>query len=154
MILGGSAADYIAAFPSLSSVLIGNGGDDVLQGSSARDILIGGLGADTLRGQGGDDVLIGGYSSFDNDVANLKALLAEWNSTRTYTQKVDNLRGGPITGVPLNGTAQLRTTGSQTVFDDAAVDTIMGSTGNDWFIAALDDLLADRIASEILDTLS
>jgi hypothetical protein len=47
-----------------------------------------------------------------------------------------------------------QTPGGRTVFDDGAIDTLFGSTGSDWFIAAADDVLSDRLLTETWDELN
>lgn len=154
-ILGGTGNDLLTAFASLASVLVGNAGDDTLTGSSNRDILIGGSGADILRGQAADDVLLGGWSGFDTHPFALQRLLAEWNSPRSVANRINNLRGNIITGTPLNqGYFLTQAPGGRTVFDDGAIDTLFGSTGSDWFIAAADDVLSDRLLTESWDELN
>lgn len=154
ILIGGSGNDVISAFSSLSSVLIGNAGDDTLTGSLNRDILIGGVGADILRGLGADDILLGGWSSLDNESSALQSLIAEWNSARSVTDRINNIRGNIITGAPLNAGVYLtQVPGSSTVFDDESIDTLFGSTGNDWFLASVDDVLSDRLLTEVWDEL-
>ncbi len=151
ILIGGNGDDNIQAFSTLSSVLIGNDGNDRLVGSSSRDILFGGRGQDTLLGGGGDDILFGGRSNFDLDSVALKALLAEWTSARTYTQRINNLRNGPITGTPLNGNYWLANSPVDTLLDDQEPDTLTGEAGNDWFINGLNDSIVDQVIGEIVD---
>ena len=113
------------------ATMYGGGGDDHLLGGGGRTIMIGGPGADRLVGGPGDDILIGGTTDYDfNDVA-LLALLDEWNSDRTYDQRVANITNG--TGPILEGLGyQLN---DDTVFDDFEIDKLTGSSGEDWFFA-------------------
>jgi hypothetical protein len=81
-----------------------------------------------------------------NDAA-LNALLAEWSRTDlTYAGRISHLNG--TVGGGLNGTYFFQ---SATVFDDAAVDTVTGGGGLDWYFAsvtgAVQDLLTDRNAA-------
>ncbi len=131
-------------------MLVGNGGNDVLVGGTARDILIGGLGSDSLKGGGNDDILFGGRSAFDGNLAALKALRAEWLSTRTHTQRVNNLRGGPITGTPLNA-GYFLSNSPDTLFDDSAVDSLFGGLGTDWYIKSAEDTNGDLAVGELVD---
>ena len=151
---GGDGNDFLFAGNG-TSILIGGDGDDMLTGAGARDILIGGVGADRLVGNGGDDVLIGGYTSYDsgadddklaNDAVLLK-LLEEWNSGRSYPDRVANLQNG--TGPVLNGSGRSLRKGV-TVFDDSDSDQLTGSAGLDWFLVDLTkDKLTDRTGTEI-----
>jgi Ca2+-binding RTX toxin-like protein len=153
ILVGGAGNDTLTAFVRVPSVVIGNGGNDSLTGStSGRDILFGGTGMDSLNGLGGDDILFGGQTSYDNSPSLLKDLHSEWKSTRTYQQRVDNLRGGPITGTPLNGDRLLANHPVDTLLDDGEVDTLIGGTGMDWFIKATDDILADLAIGEWVDS--
>jgi Ca2+-binding RTX toxin-like protein len=147
ILIGGSGNDQLTAFSTLNSVLIGNSGNDVLVGGTARDILFGGLGSDSLNGGGNDDILFGGRSAFDGNLTALKALRGEWSSTRTYSQRVNNLRGGPITGTPLNAGYVLSNT-SGTLIDDYAIDSLLGGAGTDWFINSGEDTLGDWVTGE------
>ncbi len=151
IIIGGSGADTLRAFAGVSSVLVGNAGNDVLTGSTARDILIGGGGSDTLRGGGDQDILIGGSTTHDTAPFALAHLRAEWTSTRTYHERIGNLQGTATTGTPMNNETYLRNTPTDTLLDDNAVDTLYGEDELDWFIAKLGmDILPDRIVDELI----
>jgi Ca2+-binding RTX toxin-like protein len=148
-VMGGAGNDTLTGRGTASSILLGGGGNDILTGGTARDILIGGDGADTLNGGANDDILIGGSTAHDaNDVA-LFALLAEWNSARTYSQRIGNLNGTQAL-TPANPPYYLRNTPVDTLFGDEAVDSLTGGTGNDWFIAEAID--TKDAASEQVDS--
>jgi Ca2+-binding RTX toxin-like protein len=124
---GGSGNDTLNASTfSGSAILIGGAGSDTLNGSGGRDILIGGLGADTLNGGGGDDIVIGGTTVYDTLDAALLLVLDEWTSSRSFTDRVNNVLGVTTTG--LNAGTYLSLT---TVHDDGAVDNIDAGSGND-----------------------
>src|SRR5205085_1040266 len=120
--------------------------DDLIVGGSGRDIIIGGNGSDRIVGNASDDILVGGRSSYDTNAAALLAIMAEWNSARTYTQRVANISSGKVTstdgtfGSRLNGNFYLipddilNPSAVATVFDDNAADTLTGDAGTDWFI--------------------
>jgi hypothetical protein len=132
-----------------NNVLVGGAGDDQLFGGKARDLLIGGLGADLLHGNGGDDILIGCTTDFDNNLAGLTAIMKEWGRTDAdYLTRIHHLNGTASGG--LNGSYFLNT---QTVHDDAAVDTLFGDGGSDWFFylasGAFKDKLKDRDSGEL-----
>ncbi len=151
ILIGGSGSDTIQAF-AVASVLVGNSGNDQLTGSALRrDLLIGGLGSDTLNGSGGDDILLGGSSAFDHDATVLKSLLQEWNTSRSYLQRVNNLRGTELYGTPLNGKNYLRNSPTDTIFDDGELDTMLGGGGRDWFLKSSTDSLVDLALGELLD---
>lgn len=142
--LGGGAGD---------DLLLGEGDDDTLTGGDGRDVLIGGLGADTLDGGAGDDILIADTTNYDNDDAALNLILAEWTSPHTYQSRVKNLKGtgkGLDFDNRLNGNVFLKKNGpAATVFDDAAIDNLTGSTGEDWFLYDQPlDVLVDWVGGE------
>ncbi len=69
----------------------------------------------------------------------------EWNSAQPYATRVTNIRDGSggYAGPQLN---------TSTVFDDGAVDTLLGGGDLDWFLVGLGDL-TDEEAGEILTPL-
>ncbi|MBW3540296.1 MAG: hypothetical protein KY476_08500, partial [Planctomycetes bacterium] len=80
---GGPGDDRLVAGGG-GTVLVGGPGEDQLMGGDSRDVLIGGEGADLIQGKDGDDLLIAGVTLFDSDWTALEAILAEWNSDRTF----------------------------------------------------------------------
>jgi Ca2+-binding RTX toxin-like protein len=112
---------------------LGQLGDDLLVGGSGRDILIGGMGADRIVGNCDDDILISGTTDHDANVAALAAILAEWTSTRSASERINNL-SGTGTGEKANGTYYLT---QDKVYDDGVRDVMTGSSGFDWFFANL-----------------
>jgi uncharacterized delta-60 repeat protein len=113
------------------SIILGGQGDDNLLGGSGRDILIGGDGADHVASNGGDDILIGGSTIWDTDYQALFLILAEWNRDLSYADRINHLRNGG----GLNGSILLN---AGTVFHDAYIDDLTGSSGSDWFWANVD----------------
>lgn len=108
------------------SLLIGGDGNDELLGGNGRDVMIGGEGSDKLIGNSNDDILVAGLttmdsrSAFDHE-AFWSSLLAEWNSSHLFAERLLNLR--PLL-LPK-------------VMDDAfadAIDFLNGSAGEDWII--------------------
>jgi Ca2+-binding RTX toxin-like protein len=96
-------------------------------------VLIGGTGADLIGGNGADDILISGSTAFDFNLTALELIRAEWNSARTFADRVVNLSGNGTTGI--NGSVVLRAAGpGETVSDDATVDLLTGDAGDDWFL--------------------
>jgi Ca2+-binding RTX toxin-like protein len=154
VLIGGAGNDKLLAFPNVPSVLIGNAGNDQLTGSSDRDVLIGGGGADILNGGGGQDILIGGSSSFDLNPVPLIAIRNEWLSSRTYAERIGNLRGTSTTGNPLNNGFYLRPGPTGTLAGDSGqIDSLFGQADTDWFIAESNDSV-DRLSDEqLLDPL-
>jgi acrosin len=123
-----------------NDILVGNDGIDTLQGGDGRDILIGGNGSDALDGSTGEDLLIAGRTTYDNSLADLNALMAEWGRTDAdYATRIAHLNGTLSGG--RNGTRVLNAT---TVFDDGgAVDNLTGGADLDWFIVFTNDVIVD-----------
>jgi VCBS repeat-containing protein len=121
-------------------IAFGGAGNDLVSGGNGRDILVGGEGSDLLVGNPGDDILISALTTYDDRAANAAHedawahLYAEWNSARTFGERVNNLRDGTGPAGRLNGSYFLN---DATINDDAALDAIdvlSGSAGSDWFI--------------------
>jgi Ca2+-binding RTX toxin-like protein len=151
-ILTGDAADNVLLGGDGNDILRGGAGNDTLRGGSGRDLMIGGIGADVLLGNADEDILIAGTTAYDANEAALAALLAAWNDTATYptyAARVAAVTSGAGTGglYWLNGDEGA----SQTVFNDADVDTLSGNGGRDWFFAnrVADDLLPLDIVTDL-----
>jgi uncharacterized delta-60 repeat protein len=190
LVYGNAGADEILVSNSVQVPVevYGGAGNDRLRGGAGNDLLVGGDGIDLLAGGGGrdlligegayapgvqgsidrivgdanDDILIGGYTSFADRRSALAAVQAEWNSGRTYTQRVNNLRDGTGSATRLNRDANgddVFLAANVTVFDDGVVDILTGSNGQDWFFADREgslfvrDLITDLSASEFADDL-
>ena len=143
---GGEGRDVLVG-SSGDDILIGGAGNDVLVGKQGRDLLIGGTDRDQLSGRRGGDLLIHGATSFDADPRALAALLAEWTSPRSYTQRIENLTGNG-SGERLNADNFL--VADLTVLDDQQRDVLMGGQSQDWFFAGSQDRLVGRGGSEIV----
>ncbi len=133
MLFGSDGDDTLDARGASGPVVLSGGaGNDTLWGGSGRNLLFGGSGSDVLHGGNADDLLIGGASTYDANVAALLTLQAEWNRTDAdYLTRISDLNG--TSGDGLNGTYVLN---GLTVVDDAAVDSLFGNAGQDWFFAA------------------
>ncbi len=152
IVFGGAGNDRIRS-GSGNSILVGGDGNDTLLGGGGRNILIGGAGADVIGGSGADDVLIAGSTVFDTNVVALGRIGAEWWSERSFADRVANLAGtAPVGATRLNGSVKLTSNGpNRTVFDDAAVDTLSGDGGNDWFLLnSVDGLYVDLVTDMTL----
>ncbi|MBL8815498.1 MAG: M10 family metallopeptidase C-terminal domain-containing protein [Planctomyces sp.] len=146
IVLGSAMNDTIRG-NSLANVLVGNAGNDVIDGRGGNDILIGGLGLDFINGGSEQDILIAGRTTYDAQLVSLRTLLSTWNSASPYTTKVDSLRLGV-------GSPVVRLKAKSTVLNDTfASDQLTGSTQEDWFFAAVDDVLTDLAAGELVDLL-
>jgi uncharacterized delta-60 repeat protein len=101
-----------------NDVLLGGTGADVLEGGAGKDLLVGGLGADILDGGNGNDILFDGTVAVANPGSDsLAAILAAYVPTRK--------------SVLANLSARLSVTP-----DTAAVDSLTGGVGTDWFWSA------------------
>ena len=153
-VVGGSGQDRIFGEAD-GDLLIGGSGDDTVIGGDGRDVVTGGTDSDVVEGNDGEDVLIAGRISLS--VVNMASILAEWNSARTYQQRVDNIHDGPEQTENRLNTAFLigpnRPPTPQTAFDDDRRDLLTGGSGNDFFFAnvAMRDELADNTLSEWVD---
>ena len=120
-------------------IAFGGLGSDALVGGNQRDILVGGEGSDLLVGNPGDDILISAMTVFDNRANPVHeeawaGVYAEWNSSRAFAERVNNLRDGTGPADRLNGSYFLN---DGTIEDDLAADAIdilVGSSGTDWYI--------------------
>lgn len=128
-----------------NDILSGNAGNDTLYGLSDSDLLFGGAGADSLFGQTGGDLFVGNTSDFDDDDKALQAILAEWTSASSYTDRVDNVNNG--TGTLLgSGIALVK---GVTILDDGDDDELRGGLDQDAFFAIFGgDLILDLEAGE------
>jgi Ca2+-binding RTX toxin-like protein len=112
------------------TVEVGGAGGAVLKGGTGRNILIAGRGGAHLEGGKADDILIGGYTDFDNNLAALQAILAEWNSSDSNAVRTAALSSY------FNAT---------TVHDDGIADRIDSGSGQDWVFALLSGRQKDQL---------
>lgn len=148
-LLQGGAGDDTLKGGSGQDTLVGEGGKDNLDGGGGRNVLIGGAGRDTLLGNSDSDLLIAGSTIYDANAIALRDILLEWTSTRSYTDRVANLRSGsgPILTVP-----ETKLKKGLTVIDDADVDVLIGTGDNDWFLFDTGrDIASDRRSSEAVN---
>jgi uncharacterized protein (TIGR03118 family) len=140
-ILDGGAGNDLVIGGGGSNVVLGGIGRDILFAGRGRDVLIGGADSDLLLGDGGDDILIGGSTAHDANQAALLQILGVWNSTDPYATRVANLRAG--TGAPKLD--------STTVIDDAVGDNFFGGGGLDWYLGSLPDRIFGLQAGELFN---
>jgi hypothetical protein len=115
---------------TVSSVLVGGSGNGyALIGGSARNLLIAGKEgyASLLAGPSGD-IVIGGTTSYDNNPTALAYIMAEWDSSDSYSTRVNKIG----TGGGLNLSYVLN---SATVFDNGLTDFLYSGPGMDWLFA-------------------
>ncbi len=134
--LFGGEGDNLLQGGGGNDVLVGGSGTDSLIAGAGRDLLIGGSGADILTGGGGDDILIAGSTDYDQNLAALDAVMAEWTSSRTYLTRVANL-SGTGKGPRANGNIFLTGGTGGTVHNDSSPDLLISGGGMDWYFADL-----------------
>jgi Ca2+-binding RTX toxin-like protein len=109
-------------------VLVGGSGYSDLYGGSAGNLLIAGTGRGWLHAGSAGDILIDGYTSYDSNTTALAYIMAEWDSSDSYSTRVKTISNGG----GLNGSYVLDST---TVFDNGVSDSLYGGAGPDWFFA-------------------
>jgi hypothetical protein len=110
-------------------LLVGGDGGDVLYGRAGNDVLIGGNAADRLYGYNGDDLLLGdGLDEMD-----LEEIYMLWLQYGVY------------------GTQDILDSGSFTVVEDNAIDTLYGQSGADWFVLFNRDVARDPRSDDVVD---
>lgn len=128
-----------------NDILVGLSGSDILFGGSGRDVLIGGFGTDRLNGGAEDDILIAGRTTSDTVTDDLDAIRTEWTSSRSYAERITNLR---------TGAANASLTARVNVLNDgASADRLTGGSGEDWYFQSLSDVITDLVIGELVDEL-
>jgi Ca2+-binding RTX toxin-like protein len=158
---GGAGVDKLVGGNG-NDTLLGGDGCDLLIGRHGYDLLIGGAGIDLIIGDSGSDILIAGTTSFDENLAALDDIMAEWTSNHSYAQRVANLtQMGLNPGFNgLNGDTFLINEGEDaTVFDDGVADFLSGGGDRDLFFANTDcgwgnDWILDLQNNEFVEQLS
>jgi sugar lactone lactonase YvrE len=152
----GSGGDKISAAGSAANnVLTGHGNNEVLTGGQGRDLLIGGTGSATLYAGAGDDLLLGGSTSYDigsssgltydQQLAALDAIMAEWGSADSYSTRLSALAGSLNTS-----TVHASYQNGQPV-----VDSLYGNANaNDWFFAAVNAVIKGKNQNDVVTTIS
>src|SRR5262249_53742429 len=133
---------------ALGNILLGGTGNDTITGGSGRSLLIGDKGSDGITGNSGDDILIGDATSYDtwtsanDNIDKLMAILAEWQSADSYATRFADLQAGG----GLNGSAKLIY--GTTVKDDASADTLTAMAGSlqNWFFQGPADTLVNFLS--------
>jgi hypothetical protein len=129
-----------------NDIVNGGSGLDIASGGTGRDMVLGGEDSDLLLGDAEEDLLIGGTTSLSN--ADLLTVLAEWTGPGTYQQRVTSLQSGDGINLIANGPGT-------NVFDDDAIDLLVGGAASDWFLVNFDgsfitrDIILDRAGGEI-----
>jgi Ca2+-binding RTX toxin-like protein len=153
--IGGSADDMLIGNARSNrltggnghNVLVGVDGADTLIGGTGRDLLIGGRGLDTLNGGNDDDILIAGRTTNDTSVSNLSKLRSAWTSANAYAARITRLRAGV-------GSPAVSLKAKINVLKDAGEDDLLTGGGNtDWYFRAVDDVIINLFAGEVIDLL-
>ena len=133
-----SRANELYANPTLGSLLLAFGGDDLLVGGTGDDVLVGGTGNDTMRGGQGDDWY------FVTEAGDVVIELADegideirTNLNTTLGEHFENLR--------LKGAASIGTgnAADNSIFAGSAAATLSGLAG--------DDILYGSASADTLD---
>ncbi|MFC7497697.1 Ig-like domain-containing protein [Enterovirga sp. GCM10030262] len=126
----------------LDNLVIGTGGDDVLEGLAGEDLLIGGNGADTLEGGADDDRLLG-------EIGTDTLRGGDGNDWLTGGRGADTLEGGIGADLLFGGDAAdilLGGDGDDRLVGGGQRDTMTGGAGADLFLFADGD--ASTIAGQ------
>jgi hypothetical protein len=114
----------------VDDILLGGLGDDFLRSGTGRNLLIGGQGSDHLRGKGA--ILINGTTAYDEQLAALEVILQTWRDPRlSQSARVARIESG----LGSDSIRLSKKAGSRSVFDDAAVDNLVGRGEGNWFFA-------------------
>jgi hypothetical protein len=139
-VIGGAGNNTLTG-DAQGNILIGGGASNVIDGGTAASILMAGSGTATVDGGSGNDILIGGTTSFDASYSALDSLLAEWQSNKSYAQRISDLKHGG----GLNGTNTLAV---NTTVHGGGADTLVGRGPNDWFFAFANDTILGFVPGE------
>jgi hypothetical protein len=168
IIVGGAGDDTIygnavngAEGKGGNNILVGGDGNDTIYGNwtdggegGGRNIIVGGADADTLYdykiadgAEGKGSILVADELNVSLGVPQLQQIMAEWSSTHTYSDRVNNILGPGSVG-RLNGNAYLQP--GTTVTSDAAIDQLWGTTSGtafNWFLytLAVDEINRDKV---------
>ena len=147
MLLGNAVANRLTG-GSGHNILVGMDGRDILEAGSGRDILIGGLGLDILKGDAGDDILIAGRTTSDSSMSKSQCASGSVDFRATRMELGSRICE-PVSAIRVVSLKQ-----KTNVLNDAGEDDVLyGGTGTDWFFRALDDVITDLVAGELIDVL-
>jgi hypothetical protein len=153
-VIGSASGTNNLTGDSQGNILIGGSGLNTLTAGSGNSLLIGGSGHGTLTGGPGSDILIAGTTTYKATTTagqfSLMAVLAELQSSDTFTQIVSDLTNGNSSGggSDLNGSNKLTWGGSSaTVKPSTGVFTLAGDTAAsanaDWFFSNSSSTVSD-----------
>jgi hypothetical protein len=139
-VIGGAGNDTLTG-DAQGNILIGGSATNVINGGTRASILMAGSGTATVNGGSGNDILIGGTTVFDSNYSALDSLLAEWQSNKSYSQRISDLKHGG----GLNGSNTLVI--NSTVLGGGA-DTLVGKGPSDWFFEFANDTILGFVPGE------
>ena len=154
LILGGAGNDTI--YGAYGSVEKSNS-DPSNGGEGGQNLIVGGTGSDTIYASQTGDGAEGGHGSIqvagDSTLgeAELSTVLSEWTSTRTLSEKLDNIEG--VGSGPRNNGDNFLQVGV-TLFSDHAADQLFSDTNGaaNWLIDTAGDDASSRVkAADIHD---
>jgi hypothetical protein len=133
---GGGGNDALL-LGNASGIASGGAGMDLISGGNGQDLLMGGADSDLISGGNGEDILVAGRTSYDAgsnaDIVALTNILKEWTNGGSYATRISHITGATPGGQ--NGSSFFTTSGpQQNVFDDGAVDLLLGGNGRDWLL--------------------
>jgi hypothetical protein len=143
-----------------NDLIVGDANANILIGGTGRNVIIGGAGADTLSevaANTGDNLLIGSTTDYDQNLAALDAVFAEWTRIDLgFNDRASDLLNGTNGqgATPLNSVnGQFVLLNNATVHADKAGDTLTGGgkgasgmgTGRNWFFVDADDTITNPV---------
>jgi hypothetical protein len=152
-----------------NDLIVGDANPNILIGGTGRNLIIGGAGGDTLgevAANTGDNILIGGTTDYDQNLAALEAVFAEWTRTDLgFNDRASDLLNGTNGqgATPLNiVNGQLVLLNNATVHADNAADTLTGGgkgtsgtgTGRNWFFVDADDTITNLLKGKYGDKIT
>jgi Ca2+-binding RTX toxin-like protein len=126
------------------SILLGGNGNDSLTSGNGRALLIGGAASDLLTSGSGAAVMIGGSTDYDANDEALLAVLNEWSSNGTYTNRVNHITG-QSGGV--NGPYFLN---QDSIDIDGVPDVYLSINSRDLIFKSIGDVLTGQSAGEVI----
>jgi uncharacterized delta-60 repeat protein len=133
VVLFGGAGDDKLFGGTNNDILVGGAGNDQLDGGAGDDVMVGGAGRDDLDSRLGNDLLVGASLVYENNVASMSAVLAEWSRTDvSLSQRIANL----MNGGGRNGSTVLF---GNNIVEDGVADAFSGTEGADWLLTGPGD---------------
>ena len=157
-VIGSSVGGDIIIGDASGGVLEGHNGGNTIEAGGGRTIIIGGYGKNYLVGGPADDLIIAGATVFDYDILALTSFLNEWQSTKSFATRVNDLRtgsgqpGGDVLG--LNQTVFCPSTSPGPRFGLGGGEgqtTMVGGGGDNWFFTLYPTTIVDLQNTDVVD---